>query len=391
MANEAPLPTATPAEEAEVRALLIAQGLLKEEGAAEPAQEAATDEPAAETEETVYDTPEEEAEARAMAGQETPAEEEPAAETEETAQAAAEETPAEEETPAAEAETKDPKGLAALAHRERQVLAREQRIRQSEARLDTLEAENVQLRNVINGLGKQLTEIPEEVFRAFGINISSDTAERIYYASLGDKAPPEAKKRMAQLASESKLARIERELAEKEQTKARLDQQEKAINTLEHMAQMVDENAYGHAADLAKADPKRFAREAFAEIQQAIRDGEASPRWRDEQLLQVAAERLEKRRSQELSEFIRLHPERVRKIISQAADAKAKTPVTTPATKVAGKPITPATPAKRSPAPQTITSKKTTGITRVKAAPKTHEDDIADVINRIAKGEHLKS
>lgn len=236
------LPKASKSDEDLIRAAMIEEGFLNEDGS-EP--EAAA--PAAEAE--VAAAPEAEAEPEGNEAQETP----PAAE------AAKPEAKPEEDGAAIS------RGLAALAQKESKLHERELKLREIELRAAQAEARVEQLR-------RMAIEDPAGFYRAIGVEKTAEIGQDLYYAEFGDNVPPAIKEARATRGIGRRVQEMEQRF--QEQQKAYQAQQAE-MNAVAFFSRVVTQvpDDLPYLRDEASADPAGVAKAMYATMTALAQNG----------------------------------------------------------------------------------------------------------------------
>jgi hypothetical protein len=360
-------PTPTAAEAAELHKILVDQGAIPADA---PVLEVAPTPPVVEGEEElppapegeVFDTPEEAAEAAAMTGEE-PAEAAPPAE-QEALPEAAQEPPAEGEAPDLK------RGWSSVAQKEAELVKQRQAMsaeiqRQAQAMAQQMVQQHVaQLEN-------EARFNPLEFYKKRGIN-PAEVAAQLFYGENSENVPPEIRGRYDQIALQRQFQQLQQQQAQFQAQVAEQQAKTQAISYLEQVVRRIPEDM-PHLHALAKVDPGQTVKDMYDEAMQ-LRSQGALVGLSDEEMAAKIAMSLERKH------------ERVAKRYVPLAKMAPKAPPPPPVNGAAKQ--TPPGSAVKTPPAKSISKQGPSS--RPAAEPKTREEEIAEVVARLTRGDHLK-
>lgn len=347
------LPQASAADEAEIRSLLIEQGVI-EDDTASAADAAGATEGAGD----VFESEEEERAAAEMASE--------GSDGEVADEAAAEKEESEDE------KIERNKAESSLARRERALVERE---RTAKTQITTLQNENAQLRSGFVQLKEMALSSPAGFFKALGVTELEKVAEQLYYEMVGDdKLPDTARARKATLGLERKLELLQRNIAQAEQVSAQKERAANAVRAIKAQVTGSVPEEYPLLQDEAKDDPDIVTKEVWSRIQRAISEGRAETSTPDAQLLSLAYQEIERDLVARVERTKRVHARRLAPSKPATAEGDTKAKSTTPV------------PPRAKSAPNTLNTKNARALTRPRAAPKNREQEIDDVVEAIRLG-----
>jgi hypothetical protein len=351
------LPQASASDEAAIHALLVEQGAIQgPEAAAEEGEAAAS-------EDQVFDSPEEEAAAAEMAaegGEGSDADQEAVA---------ADDGPPEDETE--EEKVARLKADSSLARRERALIEEKKKLKNAVIEATApLRDENGKLKAIMSNVQKMVHEDPAALFKAFGREDLREIAEQIYYSLVPEeKLPPEIKARKNAMGLERRVAQLQASLTSSEQQRLQLEAAGRAKSAIKAAITKIPEK-YVHLRDEAADDPESIASEVWTRIGKAISEGRAFREQPNDELLSLAYDEIEQETQSRIERAKRVHRARL-------GLAPAAAPV-----QAGAKPTTPVPP-RVSKAPN---GKNLRALTRPKQAPKTREEEIAQIADDIRQG-----